>query len=226
VVGRFSGAGLRRLPRARASVLCVLLVAGAPALLSADAKTALQKAAMLVQQGRLEEADSQARLALADPETRAVAYSVLGTIRVQQKKLSESALLLQKAIRLEPRLVGAHLTLAQVYTLQGKSRLALQMFTRVVELDPSNATARLALARAAMEKGDYAGSLALARPVEPAIKRSPEGLFVLVADLLKTGDRRTAEPLVKEWTALKDVPLDWSIKFALLLVDEKLARIS
>ena len=115
---------------------------------------------MLVQQGRLEEADRQARLALADPETRAVAYSVLGTIRVQQKKLAESAVFLQKAIRLEPRLVGAHLTLAQVYTLQGKPQSALRMFRRVVELDPSNATARLALARAAMEKGDYAGSLA------------------------------------------------------------------
>jgi tetratricopeptide (TPR) repeat protein len=177
---------------------------------------------MLVQQGRLEEADQQARLALADPETRAVAYSVLGTIRVQQKKLAESAVLLRKAIRLEPRLVGAHLTLAQVYTLQGKSQSALQMFSRVVELDSSNATARLALARAAMEKGDYAGSLAMARPVEAAIRQSPEGVFVLAADLLKTGDRTTAGPLVKEWTALPDVPLDWSIKFALLLVDEKL----
>lgn len=177
---------------------------------------------MLVQQGRLEEADQQARLALADPETRAVAYSVLGTIRVQQKKLSESAVFLQKAIRLEPRLVGAHLTLAQVYALQGKPQSSLQMFRRVVELDPANATARLALARAEMEKGEYSRSLVLARPAMDALAQSPEGLFVLVTDLLKTGARAEAGALLKTWTTLPNVPPEWSIKFALLLVDEKL----
>jgi hypothetical protein len=36
---------------------------------------------LLVQQGKLGEADRQARRALADPETRAVAYSILGTMR-------------------------------------------------------------------------------------------------------------------------------------------------
>ena len=78
---------------------------------------------------------------------------------VQQKRLDESAILLQKAIGLEPRLLGAHLTLAQVYTLQGKPNLALGMFRRALELDPSNATARLALARSETEKGNYQRSL-------------------------------------------------------------------
>lgn len=182
---------MRRLLRARATVLCVLLVAGAPALLSADAKTALQKAALLVQQGRLVEADEQARLALADPDTRAVAYSVLGTIRVQQNKLGESALYLQKAIRLEPNLVGAHLTLAHVYTLQGKSQPALQMYRRVLELD------------------------------RDAIKRSPEGLLVLVTDDLKTGAKDEAGALLKDWMQA-EAPPEWSIKLALLLIDEKM----
>ena len=59
--------------------LAVLLAL--PPISAPDSQAALQKAAPLVQQGRLDEADQQARLALADPETRAVAYSVLGTIR-------------------------------------------------------------------------------------------------------------------------------------------------
>ncbi len=178
---------------------------------------------MLVQQGRLAEADRQARLALADPETRAVAYSVLGTIRVQQKKLPESAVFLQKAIRLEPRLLGAHLTLAQVYALQGKTQSALRMYRRVVELDSSNATALLALARAAMEKGNYIESLAIARPAIAAIAQSPEGLFVLVADFLKTGDPTSAGQFIETWATLPDVPAEWSIKFAVLLAGEKRA---
>ena len=46
---------------------------------------------LLVQQGRLDEAEQQARLALDNPETRAVAYSVLGTIRLQQTAASTTA---------------------------------------------------------------------------------------------------------------------------------------
>jgi tetratricopeptide (TPR) repeat protein len=174
---------------------------------------------MLAQQGRLEEADQQARLALADPETRAVAYSVLGAIRFQQKRFGESASLLQKAIRLEPRLLGAHLSLAQVYTLQGKPVLALGMFRRALELDPSNATARMALARSETEKGNYQRSLELAQPALAAFRQSPDGLLVLVTDYLKTGDRGKAAAVAKDWTRLADVPQDSSITFAVLLVE-------
>jgi len=92
---------------------------------------------MLVQQGRLEEADQQARLALADPTTKGAANSVLGAIRLRQNRLEDSAKFLQEAIRLEPRLLGAHLNLAQVYALQEKRQLALGIFRRVLELDPS-----------------------------------------------------------------------------------------
>ncbi len=186
----------------------------------ADARDALQKAALLVQQGRLEEADRQAQLALTDPETQAVACSVLGTIRFQQKRFDESASLLQKAIRMEPALVGAHLTLAQVYTLQGKSALALGLLERVLILDPPNAAARLALARFETEKGNYRQSLELAQPVLHAFKQSPEGLLVLVTDFLKTGRRAEAAALARDWTHLADVPQDWSIKFALLLAKD------
>jgi tetratricopeptide (TPR) repeat protein len=201
-----------------ALLLCGLLLVGSVA--RADSRAALQRAATLAQQGRFEEADQQARLALADPETRAVAYSILGAIRFQQKRLAESATLLRQAIRLEPRLLGAHLSLAEVYTLQRKRELALGLFRRVLELDPSNATARLALARSETEKGNYRRSLDLAQPVLAAFKQSPDGLFVLVTDFLKTGDRVAAAELVKDWTRLADIPQAWSVKFALLLVKE------
>lgn len=174
---------------------------------------------MLAQQGRLDEADQQARLALSDPETRAVAYSVLGAIRFQQKRLDESASLLQKAIQLEPRLLGAHLSLAEVYKLQGKPVMALRMFRRALELDPSNATARVALARSETEKGNYQRSLDLAQPVLAAFKQSPDGLLVLVTNYLKTGKRAAAVEAAGDWARLVDVPQDASISFALLLVE-------
>jgi tetratricopeptide (TPR) repeat protein len=154
-----------------------LLLLGTAGELRADSREALQKAVALVQQGRLEEADRQVRLALSDPATHAVACSVLGAIRFQQKRLPESVSLLQEAIRLEPRLLGAHLTLAQVYTLQGKTDLVLGLSRRILELDPSNAPARLALARAETDRGNYKRSLELvqqsSRQLGKGLDKSP-----------------------------------------------------
>jgi tetratricopeptide (TPR) repeat protein len=185
-----------------------------------DGREALQAAVALAQQGKLGEADRQARRALADPETRAVAYSILGTIKLQQNSLDESASLLGEAIRLEPRLVGAQLSLAQVYTLQNKPDLALARFQAVLELDPDNPSARLAIARSEVEKGNYQQALKLMEPVRATLRESPEGLFVLASALLKTGRRDEAAHLGADWNRLPTVPQPASVAFGLLLVQE------
>ena len=141
------------------------------AAVSSQSREALERAAALVEEGRLQEADQQAQLALSDPQTRAAACSVLGAIRLRQDRYREGAELLQEAIRLEPRLVGAQLNLAQAYSLQGKDAQAVPVFRRVLELDPGNATARIALARSEAEKGNYKRSLELTKPV--AAEREP-----------------------------------------------------
>jgi tetratricopeptide (TPR) repeat protein len=199
------------------SLLCSCLLVLCTAALAVDAREALQNAANLVQQGRLQEADRQTHLALSDPDTRAVACSVLGTIRFQQKRLGESAAFLQEAIRLEPHLLGAHLSLAEVYLLQNKPGLALGLYRQILELDPLNSTARLALARAESEKGNYQRSLDLAGPIFPALKQIPDGLFLLATDYLKIGARAAAASLANDWMRLADTPPAWSMKFALLL---------
>jgi tetratricopeptide (TPR) repeat protein len=204
-----------------------LLMAWLPAIATAgaqsaapDGREALKAAVALVQQGKLDEADRHAQRALADPETRAVAYSILGTIKLQQNRLDDSARLLGDAIRLEPRLVGAQLSLAQVYTLQNKLDLALARYQKVLELDPDNPSARLALARAEVEKRNYEGALKLTEPVRPVLRESPEGLFVIAAALLKTGRRDEAAPLAAQWNRLPNVPRAASIAFGVLLLQE------
>ncbi len=102
-----------------------------------DGPEALQTAARLVQQGQLEEAEQEAKRALSDPATRAAAYSVLGTISFQQKRFDDSAGLFKKAIQLDERLVGAHLSLAEVYILQGKDVQAVPLLKRALTLDSS-----------------------------------------------------------------------------------------
>jgi tetratricopeptide (TPR) repeat protein len=118
-----------------------------------DGRAALERAAALAQQGKLADADAQAQVALTDPDTRAAANSVLGTIRFQQHRFEDSARYLEEAIRLQPRLLGAHLTLAQIYAIQGQNGRALAVFKQAFTLDPGNEPARLALVQAAVEFG-------------------------------------------------------------------------
>jgi tetratricopeptide (TPR) repeat protein len=205
-----------------AVVLCPPLGGRADAAQSSpgEGRAALQAAVALVQRGQLAEADRQAQRALADPETRAVANSILGTIRLQQNRLDDSVRLLGEAIRLEPRLLGAQLTLAQAYVRQNKPDLALARYRAVLDLDPVNPAARLALARSAIEKADYRQALALVEPVRPALGQSAEGLYVLAAALLKNGRRAEAAPLAAAWTRLPDVPTAATIALGRLFLQE------
>jgi tetratricopeptide (TPR) repeat protein len=207
--------------------LLVVLLSGGPAAAGdtaqsarVDGRAALKAAVALVQQGQLAEADREAQRALADPDTRAVANSILGTIRLQQNRLDDSVKLLGEAIRLEPRLVGAQLSLAQAYTLQNRPDLALARFQAVLKLDPDNPSARLAIARSEVEKGNYEQGLALLGPVQSALRQSPEGLYIVTAALLKSGKREEAAPLAADWKRLTNVPRAASISFGLLLVQE------
>jgi tetratricopeptide (TPR) repeat protein len=198
-------------------LFCFCLLFAGPARLYGDAQQALDAAITFVENGQLEQAEQQAKTALADPQTRPAAYSILGTIRLQQRRLADSAAFLEKAIQLQPHLVGARLTLAEVYRLQGKPALSSAMFERVLSLDPSNSQARLVLAQNAAEKGKYRHSLDLAQPLLATLKQSPDGLFLLATDYLGLSDRAAVAGLAHDWAKIENIPTDWSIKFGLLL---------
>jgi tetratricopeptide (TPR) repeat protein len=186
---------------------------------SANPREALQLATQLLQEGKLDEAEAQARLALSDPGCTPVGYAVLGALRLQQKKYRESISFLERALRLEARLVGARLNLAQAYEFAGRNAEALIAYKGVLDYDPSNAIARQALAASQAEQGHYQQSLNIARPVLDSLKQNPAGLFVLATDFVKLGDRNSAAALAGKWINLPDVPADWSTRFALLLAN-------
>ena len=136
-------------------------VASPAAAFGAQAREALQRAAVLVQEGRLQEADQQAQLALSDPATRAAACSVLGAIRVQQDRLEEGAELLLEAIRLDPHLLGARLNLAQVYTLQGNYKRSLELAQPALAAFKQSPEGLLVLATDFLKTGDRSSAKAL-----------------------------------------------------------------
>lgn len=200
-------------------VLVVLDMAGGQGL-----NAHLEKAMELVGQGNLPAAEKEAKLALSDPAARPLAYSTLGAIRVQQKKYAEGEEYLSRAIRLNPRLLGARLNLGHVYALQGKTEQASKIFREALHLDPNNFSARLGLAHAESALGRYGESLEVARPILNKLRGSPEGLLLLATNYLGLQDKPSAAALVPDWKTMREFPQELSVSFAALLIKSELIQ--
>ena len=208
MTGSGTGAGFGQIVVfAATALLWSFLLLSAATQLRADAREALQKAVALVQEGRLEEADQQAQLALSNPQTRAVAYSVLGPSGFSRNDFLKASSCFEKAIRLDPRLLGAHLSLAEVYTIQGKPEEALASLPSHPHSGSNECLRKACTGAFGDREGKLpAGRWSCARPVLPALKQSPDGLLVLATDFSRTGDRTAAAGLAKDWAGLADVP--------------------
>ena len=176
---------------------CVLLAAAA----GAQVKH-LQNALELLNQGQTAQAESEARLALRNPSTKAVALSVLGTIRMQQTKYAESIQFLTQALALNPKLVGARTTLGNAYAFSNKPELAAKCFREVLQLDPANADARFDLFKLESAQRHFERSLAIAEPMLPQLLQSDEALVVLASDYGSLGKKEELKALVPHFRAL------------------------
>jgi tetratricopeptide (TPR) repeat protein len=175
-------------------------------------------AAQLLSQGQKEEAEREARLAMGDPSTRALALAMLGTIRMQEGKYQESTRFLTAALKLNPNLSGTWTTLGDSYALQNKPTLASESFEKALKLDPSNNQARYDLAKLEASLRHYQKSLDVARPIVPQLLKSDDGLLILAADYggLKKKDELIG--LVHAWRDLPSPSDESSVEFAQLLI--------
>lgn len=177
----------------------------------------VREAVRLMQSGDLWAAATSAESALEYPETEAVAYALLGSIRVQQKRLEEGVELLSRAVALDANLLGARLNLAQAYELLESPDKAESIYREVLAAAPDNTVARVALVKAASRKGLHQEAVDLASPAETALRSSPDGLLALAESFVGVGDRDRAVSLIGDWDRLAGVAPDWTIKFALSL---------
>ncbi len=186
----------------------------------------VQRSVRLLQEGDLKGAEAAARLAVRDPATEAVAYALLGSIRLRQEKFAEGADLLELAVEADPSLVGARLNLAQAYALIGRNASSTEQLRAVLRLAPDNENARTALFRAESQAGNHREALELAKPIEPRLRASPDGLLHLARSYAEVGDTAGARSLVGDWSNLQGVPRDWTVKFALTLSGGGLNRVA
>jgi tetratricopeptide (TPR) repeat protein len=178
----------------------------------------LQAALELINRGDLPAAEAEARMALNDPGTRAAGWATLGVIRVQQRKYDEGAEFLQKALRIDSRLVGARINLGGVYVLQGKKDQAREMFSQALRLDPANRNARLDLAQLESDAGNYQAALDAAEPISGELRHSPEGIALLAGDYAGLHQQEALRALVAQWKALPPDASAASLNFASVLL--------
>lgn len=180
--------------------------------------THLEKSLRLVGQGQLEQAEKEARMGLADPSTQAVAWAIIGGIRLQQKRYDESSIFLKRAIHLNPDLVGAHINLGNVYEIQGKTALAREAFKNAIKIDPANFNARFDLAQLNASLGDFRGSLEVSAPIHSELSKSAEGLLLLATDYSGLQQKEAARALLPSWKSLAVIPREASFNFGTLLM--------
>jgi len=121
----------------------------------------------------------------ADPQN-ADALTLLGTIRIQQKRASEAESLFQRVVQLNPKSFSGRLELGRILVAEGKVPEAIEQFRQAQELEPANVEARVTLARLYAVAGEFASALSNLEPLgESRLPR--EAISVKVAALLALG---------------------------------------
>src|SRR6266576_4278142 len=177
----------------------------------------IEVAARLLSQGQMDQAETEARQALENPVTRALALAMLGTIRLQEAKYRESTRFLTQALALNPHLVGARTSLGNAYLLQGRLDLARKSFQEAVRLDPGNFNARFELARVEASLHNYRRSLDAAGPIVAQLSGSDDGILLLATDYGSLGRKEELAALARNWEQLSAPSDESSLEFGNVL---------
>ena len=177
----------------------------------------IEMAARLLSQGQVDQAETEARQALGNPTTRALAFAMLGTIRLQEGRYEESASFLTQALALNPHLVGARTSLGNACLLQGKPELARKSFQEAVRLDPGNFNARFELAKVEASLHNYRRSLDAAGPIVAQLSGSDDGILLLATDYGSLGRQEELEALARNWEQLSAPSDESSLEFGNVL---------
>lgn len=206
---------LRSFVAASAAIICAcVLVPNLTAQLQATS------CATLMQESQLAEAERCARDVLASSPRNALAYEILGAVRLREKDYATGSQMLREAIRLEPGLVGARLNLANAIALEGKYAEAEVVLRKALHLAPNNFDAAFALVRVENAQGNYRQSLETAQRFLPELRHREDGLTVLISDALALKDSAAVACFLGDWSTLNRRSATDSIVLAELLISK------
>src|SRR5882724_5737229 len=126
--------------------VCLILVAQSTLAQGDTSAKRLERAATLIVENRLDEAEQQLTSVLRVAPNAAAALDLLGTVRAKQGRLNDAETLFTRAVRADNQLIGAHMNLAYLYLLKGVPEKTASELQEVLRLDPQNADASYKLA--------------------------------------------------------------------------------
>jgi Flp pilus assembly protein TadD len=141
-----------------------------------DIASMLRDAALLLQAGKLDEAEPLVRRAVAAAPANADAHNLLGTILDQRGQTQPAEREYVTALRLNPRSITARANLGVLLARTGRAEAAAQSFEAVLSAVPDHPQATINLALLYSDRGDYERALPL---FERARRQQPDNLIVL-----------------------------------------------
>ncbi|WP_428409950.1 tetratricopeptide repeat protein [Hyphococcus sp.] len=145
-------------------------------------------AAEFLEKGDLNKAYIQYQNALKINEEHVPSLLGLAEIAEQRQDFQAMFGLLQRAVRLNPNLVEAHVKLGKLYLIGSDETTALEEAEKALALEPDNVGAKSLKAGVLLKIGDSTGAIALADEVIAVDPANPEAVTVRVTDYASGGD--------------------------------------
>lgn len=200
-----------------ALLICVFLFSLSPSTTAQTDSDHIQRAFEMMSTGDLVGAEQEARLALRDSSSRPGGWAALGMIRARQKRYADATEFFHTALRLDPRLVDAHLGLGEVDELTGKTEQGREEFRSVLRTDPGNRDALFGVAQLESTSENFSASLTAAEPILADLHRSSAGILLLAKDYAGLKQKDPLAALVPSWNVLPQVSASDSTAFSALL---------
>jgi tetratricopeptide (TPR) repeat protein len=173
--------------------VCLILVAHSTLAQGDASAKKLERAAALIVENRLDEAEQQLTSVLRGAPNTAAALDLLGTVRAKQGRLDDAEILFTRAVRADSQLIGAHMNLAYLYLLKGMPEKTALELKEVLRLDPDNADASYKLAWLLLSQARLDECISFVEKVKQSRPLSVPMLVVLGDAHLKKGNVEQAE---------------------------------
>ncbi len=203
----------------------IKVVAGGAKMTEPEARAMVSSSAdkagmILMEQGKLEAAESMTLKAIAVNPRNALALNTLGMIFLKQNKAEKAANCFKAAMRADPQLAASYRNLTGMMMAKGDLVNAAQYLTMALEADPADLRLLDSLAR--VYEQDKKPELAEKtwKTLLQKTKDSPRAKLQLGEFYLRTGSFDKARPLFQEVAAANPKLLDARLLLVRLLARE------
>ena len=126
-----------------------------------------------------------------------------GLREYQSKDLSQALIAFRSAVQCDPKLVQAHLAIADIYAERGNEGEALAALLQALQIEPKNVLALRAASQLYLKNGLHSKALPLLERLVEADAKSPDAHADLAAVFAASGNRKGAEAGFRRALALQ-----------------------